>query len=188
MAQKEDRRVRRTKKLLKDALIELIMEKGYDTITVQDILDRADVGRSTFYAHYDSKDDLLLGDAPYVHLSFEEIREKEGEVQTVPSFLEMFQHVAEQRPLFRAMMGDEGINIVQSAVMNHWRTTLEARFEWLAEEGRPLPFPALVLANFLTGGLMSLIVWWLHEEMPYSPEEMNAMFMQMAWGMVGNGG
>ena len=58
-----DRRVARTKRQLSKALIELILEKGYDHVTNQDILDRADVGRSTFYAHYESKD-VLLVDGP----------------------------------------------------------------------------------------------------------------------------
>lgn len=60
MAPSPDRRVRRTKLLLHRALIELILEKGYSRTTVQDILDRADVGRSTFYSHYRDKDDLLV--------------------------------------------------------------------------------------------------------------------------------
>lgn len=55
-----DRRVRRTRATLHRALIELMIERGYDRVTVQDVLDRADVGRSTFYAHYRSKDDLLV--------------------------------------------------------------------------------------------------------------------------------
>ncbi|MCP4222921.1 MAG: helix-turn-helix transcriptional regulator, partial [Actinomycetia bacterium] len=53
-----DRRVRRTKQRLHEALMSLIVEKGYDKITVQDLIDRADVGRSTFYAHFETKDDL----------------------------------------------------------------------------------------------------------------------------------
>lgn len=188
----EDRRVRRTKKLLKSALIELILEWGYDAITVQDILDRADVGRSTFYAHFNSKDDLLIGDAPYVHLGFEDLREMDGqtvdgELVVIPSFLDMFKHVAEQKQLFRAMVGGEGINLVQRIVLAHLRTTFEDRFNWLAEQGRPLPQPAPVLATFLTGGFMSLLVWWLDEGLVYPPEALNEMFMQMANGAVGTG-
>ena len=64
---KEDRRVGRTRRLMHEALMALIVEKGYETVTVQDILDRADVGRSTFYAHYRDKDELLLS-------SFEHLR------------------------------------------------------------------------------------------------------------------
>ena len=55
-----DRRIRRTQKSLHEALISLVLEKNYDSITVQEILDRADVGRSTFYAHFDGKDELLI--------------------------------------------------------------------------------------------------------------------------------
>ena len=55
-----DRRIQRTRQLLHEALIELIQEKGYEAVTVQDILDRANLGRSTFYLHYRDKEELLL--------------------------------------------------------------------------------------------------------------------------------
>ncbi len=55
-----DRRIRRTCKSLHEALISLLLEKNYDEITVQEILDRTDVGRSTFYAHFEGKDELLV--------------------------------------------------------------------------------------------------------------------------------
>ncbi|MCP5100882.1 MAG: TetR/AcrR family transcriptional regulator [Chloroflexi bacterium] len=181
MAQKEDRRVRRTKKLLKGALIELILEKGYDAITVADILDRADVGRSTFYAHYNSKDDLLVGDAPFVQIDFEDMQD-ENDNEIIPSFLEMFRHVQEQSHLFRALMGGEGINLVQRIVLTHLRAAFEAHFNRMEADGRPLALPAPVLTYFLTGGFMSLLAWWLDAGMPYSPEEMNEMYMQMARG------
>src|SRR5262245_11059285 len=57
---KTDRRVKRTRELLQKALIELISEQGYDAITIQEIVDRADVARTTFYMHYNSKDDLFI--------------------------------------------------------------------------------------------------------------------------------
>ncbi len=60
---KTDARVRRTRDALGDALIALMQEKPFDTITVQDVLDRAHVSRSTFYTHYSDKDDLLMSDA-----------------------------------------------------------------------------------------------------------------------------
>ena len=60
-----DRRVSKTKKLLSDALMALIIEKGYDDVKVQDILDKANVGRTTFYLHYESKEQLLLGNISF---------------------------------------------------------------------------------------------------------------------------
>ncbi len=182
MAQKQDRRVRRTRKLLKDALIELTLEKGYDAITVQDILDKADVGRSTFYTHFNSKDDLLIGDAPFVHLKFDDVQKEGGEIEIIPSFLDMFEHVKKQNRLFRALMGGEGIVLAQRILLAHLRSAFEDRFNRLAEQGHRLPLPTPVLTHFLTGGFMSLLVWWLDEGMPYSPAEMNEMFMQMAKG------
>src|SRR3954469_23951916 len=59
----QDRRVRRTRRLLREALLALVLEKGYEAVTVQDVLDRADVGRATFYAHFRDKDDLLISGA-----------------------------------------------------------------------------------------------------------------------------
>lgn len=184
MAQKEDRRVTRTKRLLRNALVELILEKGYGAITVQNILDRADVGRSTFYAHFNSKDDLLVGDAPYFHIIMDDVQEAGTDTELIPSLLDMFEHVAEQQQLFRALVAGKGVNLVQEAVQKHLYTTFEARFNWFAERGRPIPFPAPALAHYLTGGLMSLLKWWLDEEMPYSPEAINEMFMQMARNTV----
>ena len=55
-----DRRVARSRRALKEALTDLILEQGYESVTVQDVIDRADVGRSTFYAHFLDKDDLLM--------------------------------------------------------------------------------------------------------------------------------
>src|SRR4051794_34863467 len=55
-----DRRVARSRRALKEALTDLILERGYESVTVQDVIDRADVGRSTFYAHFLDKDDLLM--------------------------------------------------------------------------------------------------------------------------------
>ena len=60
MARKKDRRVQRTNQLLRAALVSLIQEKGYENITVQNIIDRANVGRATFYAHFENKEDLLV--------------------------------------------------------------------------------------------------------------------------------
>src|SRR3954469_24204144 len=59
MPKMQDRRVQRTQRLLREALFELIPENGFESLSVQDIIDRANVGRATFYAHFDSKDDLL---------------------------------------------------------------------------------------------------------------------------------
>src|ERR1700712_3059528 len=93
--QKDDRRTARTKSSLRSALINLILEKRYDEITVQDIIDRANVGRSTFYVHCLDKDDLLISDFTRVlDMVSQHMRQFTPDVQgTLPSLALFFEHV-----------------------------------------------------------------------------------------------
>ena len=112
-----DRRVQKTKRHLSQALIALIVEKGYERVTVQDILDRADVGRSTFYAHYESKDVLLVDGPRNLGLALF----GEGAAADVASrhhpmaFRALFEHVNESRPLAKAMLGKNAGSVILDA-------------------------------------------------------------------------
>src|SRR5215469_15815023 len=101
---KTDSRVRRTRNALGDALIALMQERPFDEIKVQDILDRAQIGRSTFYAHYRDKDDLFLSDVEdFLELmSNQLLRQKEVSNRIVP-VRELLAHFAEMRPLLSAL-------------------------------------------------------------------------------------
>src|SRR5215204_4599905 len=105
MTPKDDRRSRRTRQLLGDALVELMLEKHFESITVQDILDRADVGRSTFYAHYTDKESLLMSEIEHVIHDLEEYATEAGNAHhgLLPS-LGLFRHVKEQRRLMQAFV------------------------------------------------------------------------------------
>src|SRR5215469_94292 len=104
-----DRRIQKTKRGLSQALVELILEKGYEQITVQDILDRANVGRSTFYAHYENKELLLVDGPRNLGLSL-----FSGE-SSCPGFLKLFQHVGGNNPLAKAMLGKKGGTILMDS-------------------------------------------------------------------------
>ena len=112
-----DRRVQKTKRHLSQALIALIVEKGYERVTVQDILDKADVGRSTFYAHYESKDVLLVDGPRNLGLALL----GEGAAADVASrhhpmaFRTLFEHVNESRPLAKAMLGKHAGSVILDA-------------------------------------------------------------------------
>ena len=115
--ERPDRRVKRTRRALHEALIGLILEKGYEAITVQDIADRADVGRSTFYAHFVDKDALLLGGFDALP-AFRPDRPRDAPgdgAETLFEFsLDMFHHAHEQRRLFRALVGQRsGVLLVR---------------------------------------------------------------------------
>ncbi|MBN1139622.1 MAG: TetR/AcrR family transcriptional regulator [Anaerolineae bacterium] len=178
-----DRRVQRTRQLLHDALIALILEKGYDEITVQDIIDRANIGRSTFYAHYLDKQDLL-------ERGLERLREELGQNLArsdgaagtgwaiVPA-LALFRHTGRHHHLFRAMIGGTGIELVVKTIDEALTAHAQARLDRLvAERGQP-SIPPCVIAPYLVGALLALLTWWLDHDMPYPPERMDEMFRQL---------
>ena len=174
-----DRRVRRTKQRLNDALESLIIEKGYDKITVQDLIDRADVGRSTFYAHYETKDDLLVS---WTQLADDlELHMAHGQTDAgsaMPS-LALFRHLAEHHHLYKAMIGSRGINIVtemvHSRLLRHATSGLQRR----PEARNQTTIPIEVRAAFLASSLLALLTWWLDNDMPYPPESMHEMYQEL---------
>lgn len=176
-ATKTDRRVRRTRELLRSALTSLILEKGYASITVQDILDRADVGRSTFYAHFRDKDDL-------VRSGFEDIREavdteKRGagrKVEFLQPMLAVFQHVEQHRRL-KAMAR---IDMVQRALRDNTSTLVREhlRSQFPGRKGDETRFEGAV--QFVVGAMIGLLMWWLENDIPSSAEEMHEVFRRMA--------
>src|SRR5688572_18597064 len=113
-AKKEDRRVQRTRKLLQEALIALVLEKGYEAVTVQDIIDRANVGRSTFYAHFLDKQQLFLSGFEQLRVFLAQqhaVAARSGEHRLGFS-LGMFEHVQGYLRLYRALVGNRSGAIV----------------------------------------------------------------------------
>lgn len=184
-----DRRVQRTRQLLHDALTALIMEKRYESITVQDIIDRANLGRSTFYVHYQDKDDLLLsGMEGLVHSlvdGIEFISDGEGEgLKTgnlkLLSALPLFQQAASQSKLYGSIIGRRGIELLKHQIQDHLSQHIQENIEARLVDGQTSSVPPHVFANYLAGALLNLVGWWLDNEMPYSAHEMNSMFQLMA--------
>ena len=177
-----DRRVQRTRQLLKEALVALILEKGYQKITVQDIIDRANVGRSTFYAHYRDKDDLLLsGFDELAHDLNRHMRAPEppdSEPGHLLHSLEFFIHACNNKELYIAMAETGGGELIFDIARQHMQNHIEYHLRLMPSIGDEIPIP--VITNFLAGSLLSMIAWWLEQSLPYSPEEMNEMFNALA--------
>lgn len=191
-----DRRVQRTRQLLNDALMSLIVEKGYDSITVQDIIDRANLGRSTFYAHYQDKDDLLLsGIEEVVHslirgvensrVEHEGNRERTQILSTAP----MFRHATEQYHLHKAIVGGRGIDLIIESIQSHLSAHIREQIELLLPDGQSAAVPPDVIATYLAGTVLTLLNWWLDNDMPYPPERMDEMFQELVmpgiWSALG---
>src|ERR671929_2025740 len=132
MNEKQDRRSQRTRRLLSAALVELIREKDYGTITVSDIIERANVGRSTFYAHYRDKDDLFVGEMDRVVEVLSQRIPGQEETPFFPS-LGLFRHVGEEYELYKALVWGPGIDLL----IKHMQKSLSKRIEQgLRERGK----------------------------------------------------
>ena len=179
-----DRRVLRTRRSLHEALMELVLEKRYDKITVQDIIDRADVGRSTFYAHFLDKDDLLVQGMAIFSDHLEAHLETSGHHESEPGHvlhsLTFFRHAYMHHDLYRAMQEGGGADVIMEAARRHLSADIENHLAALFPEGTDVKIPTPVITNFLAGAMLSVLLWWLNEDRPYSPEEIDIMFQRLA--------
>jgi AcrR family transcriptional regulator len=177
---KSDRRLVRTRKSLRDALIELILEKHYDDITVQNIIDRADVGRSTFYLHYRDKEDLFRGDLERFldffvqHIDFDNLKK----ARFVP-IEHLFQHLIDFHPFYRALVRSSKSDQLFKTGQKHLAKRIENKLNvWLGKE-QITPVPVSILANYLANEIFTLLRWWLDNNLPYAPERMDEIFHQL---------
>lgn len=191
-AKAEDRRVQRTRKLLRDALIELTLEKGYDAVTVQDIIDRANVGRSTFYAHFLDKQQLLLSGIEQLHTFLAQQQaalsgpDATGE-RPLAFSLAMFQHAQSHHRLYQAHIGEQSGAIVhhhiQRILTDLVRDDLSARMP----QNAPPPLPLDVVVLYTVSAFLGLLTGWLDQNMPYTAEEMDRTFRALVLPGIGAG-
>lgn len=176
---KHDRRSQRTHRLLAGALIALLAERRYSELTIQDILDRADIGRTTFYHHYWDKDDLLASEMERVIdvLLRQTNPEPHNQILPLPSF-EIFQHLQEQQTLYHALVYGKAIDITF--------TTLKMRLrEWLEQCWRQIlakpddDIRIQITAQSVVGTFVTLVQWWMENKVPLSPKQMDAYFNQL---------
>ncbi|MFN8527710.1 MAG: TetR/AcrR family transcriptional regulator [Anaerolineae bacterium] len=177
---KTDRRSRRTRQLIADAFVGLMLEKRYDEITVQDILDRADVGRSTFYAHFTDKENLLLSEIEHVIHDMGEYAAHQGSMEhgILPS-LELFRHVKDQRRLMQALVWGQGADVLNRSLLQQISHLIETNLRSMIGDTAETPIPLSVAAQFVASTFLLLLRWWFDEDMRHTPEEMNAMYQRL---------
>ena len=185
MTKKIDRRVERTRRLIQEALVSLILEKRYDKITVQEIIDKANVGRSTFYAHFQDKEDLLASNFANYTAQWNEPQDEPehapgNESPHILHSLEFFLHANEAYEFHQAMFEGGGAEVMIETGRQHMMADVQNHLMQMLGEDEKLAIPLPVITNFLAGGLLSVMVWWLKEKRPYPPEKINEMFQQLA--------
>ena len=179
---KTDARVRRTRDALGDALIALMQEKAFETITVQEVLDRAHVSRSTFYTHYSDKDDLLMSDSEEFFEALSIALSAHGDKsERVFPVKEFFNHLANVQPFYKALVKSGKFQENMELARGHFARGIERR---LSELPRAKSIPAnerSAIAFTHAGALLSLLAWWLDRGMREPPEQMDELFHRMVW-------
>ena len=178
---KTDRRSQRTQRAIHEALMALMQEKRYDDITVQDIIDRADVGRSTFYAHYQDKEDLMTSGLMHLMQVLSEMVAEPGptgEPRLLPT-RELFEHVQEHHNLFKSLVRGKGLELFFEKGQDYWSRKLAADLQARLPPGQKPGVPIPVLAQFVAGTFVTMLRWWLDNKMPYTPQEMDDMLHRL---------
>jgi AcrR family transcriptional regulator len=178
MATAPDRRVRRTRKALQDALVALMTEKGYEAVTVHDIIDRADVGRSTFYTHYTDKDDLLRDNFAGLRSIIEQTAPADPATRRrlLRFSLPLYRHVYEQQRLARALLAGAGGGPVLRQVERVLADVVRAELAELFVAGAPARAPQEAVVQYVVGAYLSLLNWWLTTDTAISPEDVDRIF------------
>jgi AcrR family transcriptional regulator len=180
-----DRRARRTRDALGDALIDLMQERSFKSITVQDVLDRAEVGRSTFYTHYRDKDDLFLSDVEDFWEAISTMLDRSGEVsKRVAPVCELFIHVAEAKVFRDALVASGKVHDVMELGQGQFARAIEQRLMKLSEGKGTSPGQFAAVSHALAGALFSSLSWWIDRGMPISPAEMDSAFHRLVWSGV----
>ena len=182
-AKKLDPRVARTRQMLRDALVSLIEEQGFDAVTVQDITDRAELNRATFYLHYRDKQDLLvqsLRDAidelvADIGATAGESGEQVSDGSRGP-ISATFEHVAQHAQFYRVMLSAEGVASFIAAVRDYMAEITMKQLKALQTDPEQSRVPLEIVANSLSWSLLGVLIWWLEHNMPHSPEFMAEQF------------
>jgi AcrR family transcriptional regulator len=177
-AKSDDRRILRTRRTLTNALLSLLSERSWDELSVQDICDRADIGRSTFYAHFRNKEELLAS-------GFNNLREM---LQASPRSEDaaprrrfdfvggLLEHLYEQRCVFRAIVGRRSGHVVQTRFRELVFQLVASDLEYVGSLG----WQGDATAHFLAGALFELLAWAVDSESGRSARDVEDLFRQHA--------
>jgi AcrR family transcriptional regulator len=180
-----DRRIARTRALLQNALITLVPERGYTPITVEDICEKANVGRSTFYTHYAGKEELRSATIDQ-HLRLPGNRQPSSQPETSDPLFgfsrPLFEHAHALRSLHRALLASSG-DTMHDKFREHIRRAVRTELigKRIGEAGASLE----VAVQFISGAFLAVLAWWIAADTNLSPAQIDALFQQMAARAVG---
>lgn len=184
-----DPRIKRTLNLIRDALISLIDEKGFDHITVQDITERAEINRATFYRHYQDKYDLLDKIVDEILDQFQsafqlpsdfEVQHFVKDYDTPPdSFIRQFEQIANHFQFYKVMLGPKGLPGFSFRLESIIRDSLAHRSMIAQPLDSQVGIPREIIVRYVTSAHLGIIMYWLENDMPYTPTYMAKQLIRL---------
>lgn len=179
-----DRRTQRTRRALRDALLSLLMEKSWDELSVQDICKRADIGRSTFYLHFPSKEELLSGSLDDLRgaLTASTVAGAKAQAAQPLAFLHgLLDHLYEQRRLCRLIFGRRSAHTVQVRFREMVAKLVADNLAAFA----PASWRRDAAVRYLAGALVEMLAWWIDGRPMRSVDEIEQLYMRFARPAIG---
>lgn len=180
-ALKTDPRVRRTRRMLRDALVSLILKKDFSSISIKEITEKADVAYITFFRHYDSMDELLM------EVLEDGLKELMTRIETLASQSDtsaleaegkfIFEYVGEQSELFRILFKSQSISRIRKKIIRNIALVFQKSCMPLTKLNNQTTIE--ITSNHIATSLLSLIEWWLENKMTPSAKEMGKVYKSL---------
>lgn len=186
MSKKVDPRVIRTRKMFEEALLDLMEEKEYQSITVQEIAKRSTLNRATFYLHYFDKDDLLeqLLDVAIENLSenlkLHDHEFKYGSDYAHPTLVRLFEKIMTNDRFYKLMLVDEKIPYFTESVKEIIERLVREGTNYMLDDDIDYKVPVEISIAYITAAYLGVVIWWLDNGMPYTPTYMATQLTTMS--------
>ncbi len=171
---KPDRRLLKTRQAVFEAFARLLQKQKYSSITIQDIIDKANIGRTTFYSHFETKDDLMIA---FIDMIFESLKLSESIAFDTASLSAIFSHINENSRLIKDIINTECSELLFRKFKNYWNEIV-ALGDYTPSAGQ-IKVPVEILANHMSTTLIELIKWWLNSNTSYSSEQMAQYYINL---------
>jgi AcrR family transcriptional regulator len=169
----EDLRIRRTRKLIWEALLSLLQEQPFATISVRTISERAMVHRATFYTHFQDKYALIdYGIRETFQKVIQELHWEEASEQRSRSLLPVFEYMRAHRELFSLLLVEKGPDSLGALIRRHMVEVMEAELAQSPSQVKRFAIPIAIIAQFYAGALLRVMTWWVEQEMRVPAEEL----------------
>lgn len=169
----EDLRIRRTRKLLWEALLSLLQEQAFASISVRAISERAMVHRATFYTHFQDKYALLeYGIRETFQQIVQELHWEEASEQRTAALLPIFEYMRAHRELFSLLLVEKSADSLGALMRRHMVEVLEAELTQSPAQVKRFAIPIPIIAQFYAGALLTVMIWWVEQEMRVPAEEL----------------